>query len=64
MPVKGAPPVLVQFRGEIPWTAIEKYGRFHGLGPEAVVLLAEENGRHDGDRAKRDNHEIQPKAPR
>jgi hypothetical protein len=64
MPVKCAAPVLVPFRGEIPWTAIEQYGRFHGLGPEAVVLLAEVIGRLDNDRAKRDNDEFQRKAPR
>lgn len=41
VPVPKAAPLLMPFRGEIPWPAIEQYGRFHCLSREAVVLLAE-----------------------
>lgn len=64
MPVPKARPILVPYRGEIPWTAIEQYGRFQGLGPEAVVLLAEVIAGLDNDRARRENDEFKRKAPR
>lgn len=57
LPVKGAAPILVPFAGAIPWPAIEQYGRFHGLGREAVVLLVEVIEQLDYARAKKQNEE-------
>lgn len=62
VPVPKAAPVLMPFRGEIPWTAIEQYGRFHGLSREAIVLLADVIASQDIDRAKREAIELKRKS--
>lgn len=64
MAVKSAPPIMVPFRGPIPWTAIEQYGRFHGFSREAVVLLAEVIAQLDVQRAERESAELKQKAGR
>lgn len=61
MPVQKGRPIMVPYAGPIPWTAIEQYGRFRGLGREAIALLAEVIARLDFERSEREASELRSK---
>jgi len=64
VPVPKAAPVLMPFRGEIPWPAIEQYGRLHCMSREAVVLLVEVIAGLDAKRSEREQNELKRRSPR
>ncbi len=64
MPVPKAAPILVPFRGAIPFPAIRSFAELKGLGQTATLLLVDVIARLDHDRARREAEDIRRKAPR
>jgi hypothetical protein len=64
MAIPKAAPILVPYRGEIPWTAIREYAALHGLGREAVGLLVDVISELDSDRTAAELCEMKQRTPR
>lgn len=64
MPVPKAAPILVPYRGAIPFPAVRSFAELKGMGATATLLLADVIARLDHDRACKEAEDLRRKAPR